>query len=282
MLRIIWIYSKSLSVIDAKLAVFMNYELCLERETIFLQHAFDNTDNVIRFSAYQQVESLENNIDAIAQHVQRHDIGIILQAATNNVLSKESITQLCYNIYLRDNDIEVGTVASRSYSCRSIFTVLRLKEQLVDITLKETAKKLGSEICRGLLKYIGFKIEEKLEQICLLYKSEIVGKKVATFIDAAVAVVVAMVFPFHGIINEVGALIGTSVWSVDVNSMDWRRNVADEILDTLNKHKTEMLEEIESEVEFLCWQASQELKAVLNDIADFKRKIGYIKQKSRK
>lgn len=87
----------------------------------------------------------------------------------------------------------------------------------------------------------------------MFYKFEIVGKKVVIFIDVVVVVVVVMVFLFYGIINEVGVLIGILVWLVDVNFMDWWRNVVDEILDIFNKYKIEMLEEIEFEVEFLCW-----------------------------
>lgn len=280
MVKIIWIYSKSLNVVDAKLTVFRNYEQYLKNETIFLQHEFDNTENVIRFSAYQQVKSIGENIHAIAQGISNNVIGIILQAATNRVLSKESITQLCYGIVLRDNGINIGTVACASYSCRSILTVMRLQEQLVDLTLKETATQIRSEICHGILNYIDFKMKIKLEQICLLYKVEILEKLVPTFNDAAADVVVTMNTPLIGNIMDVSTLIQTFVWSVDVNSMDWRRKVADEIFDIINKHKTEILKKIESEVQLLCWQALQELKAVSNAIADFQRNIGYIEQKS--
>lgn len=80
----------------------MKYEKYLEEEAIYLHHALESADNVIKFCAYQQVKSLGNVVDSILESVPIDSLGIILQAATDKVLSKDEIRQLCYGIFLKE------------------------------------------------------------------------------------------------------------------------------------------------------------------------------------
>lgn len=275
MLRVIWIYSKSVNVVDAKLVVFTNYESYLKNETIYLQHAFDNAENVIRFGAYQQVKSLEKMIDSISESVPIDSFEMILKAAIDKVLSRELIRELSYDTFLRDNGVNVGTVAYASYSCGSMSTVRQIQEQLVNLTLKGAVKTLGLEICRRILKQIESKTSTKLEENFSHLKFN--DDDLATI---TVAVVDDVFSPFLGISISVGTLNTTSACSVDVNSKDWRRKVADEIYDTIYKYKTDILIQTGLQVKLMCLQTVEELIAVLKNIADFKRNIGYLEQKS--
>lgn len=275
MLRVIWIHSKSVNVVDAKLIVFMNYESYLKKETIFLQHTFDNAENVIRFGAYQQVKTLEKMIDAFSESVPSHSFEILLKEAIDKVFSRESIRELSYDTFLWEKGVAVGTVAYASYCCHSMFTVRQIQEQLVDLTLKEAAKTLGLEICRWILKQIESKASTKLGENCSHLK--FVDDYMATI---TLAIVDDVFSPFLGIIISVGTLNTTSACPVDVNSRDWRKKVADEIYDTIYKYKTDILIQAGLQVKLMCLQTVQELIVVSKTIVDFQRNIGYIEQKS--
>lgn len=277
MLRVIWIYSKSVNVVDAKLAVFINYESYLKTDTIFLQHVFDNAENVIKFGAYQKVKSLEKILDSCSESVPIDGLRIILQAAIDKVLSKDSMREFCFEIFLRDNDVNVGTAACTSYSCGSMKIVRQIQEQLVDLALKEAAKTLGLEICRGILKQIESKTNTKLEGYCSHLKFVFVDDYFATNTVAIVNDVLSQLFRF---IISLGTLNMTYALSVDVNSKDWRGKVADEISNTIYKNKTDILIQIGLDVKLMCLQTVQELIAVSKTIADFQHNIGYIDQKS--
>lgn len=49
MVKVIWIYSKLVSVVDVKLVVFMNYEFYFKEDNIYIYYIFENVENVIIF-----------------------------------------------------------------------------------------------------------------------------------------------------------------------------------------------------------------------------------------
>lgn len=67
--------------------------------------------------------SLSGAIESTPEQVSIISIDTIIQDATDKILSRESIRQMCNDIFLRDKNIAVGTTEDASYSCRSIFTV---------------------------------------------------------------------------------------------------------------------------------------------------------------
>lgn len=263
---------------DAKLTVFNEYESYLKKETIYIHHSLESAENVIEFSAYVQAKSLGTVVKSISESVPIDSLEEILQAAKDQVLTKDKIRRVCYDIFLRDKSELVGTTDNTSYSCRSMFTVRRLKEQLVEETLNKTAETLGSEICGGILKHIESKIQSKLEQDFSDLKLNISDELYAAITVAVVAVVVSFFFPLLGIIIAVGTLFVTFVWSVDVNSRDWRSKVADEIYDTIDKNKANILRKIRPQVEEICWHTVRELTVVWKTIQDFKCRIGHTEQ----
>lgn len=52
MVKVIWVYSKLVSVVDVKLIVFMNYEFYFEKDEIYIYYNFENIDNVIKILVY--------------------------------------------------------------------------------------------------------------------------------------------------------------------------------------------------------------------------------------
>lgn len=278
MIKVIWIYSKSVNVVDAKLTVLLKYESDLKENTIFIHHALENAENVINFCAYKQVKSLGTAVDSISNNVPINSLGTILEAAADKVLPKDTIRDLCYGIFLQDKGDNVGSTENASYHCRSLFTVRRLKEQLVNKILNKIANTLGSEICSGILKHIQTKIKIDLEQNCSYLEFEISNSYFATITDSVGDVVVSFFSQLLGIIFTVSTLVMTSVWSVDVNSREWRQKIADDIYYTINKKKVDIMRKIMPQVEQMCFQTEQELITVSKKIDAFKGRIGHTEQ----
>lgn len=279
LVKVIWIYSKSVNVVDAKFTVFMNYESYLKEQTIYIHHALESSENIIKFYAYRQVTLLGTIIESITGINSIYGIEPILQAAIDKVLSRDSIRTFCYGILLSDDkNILVGTTESPSFSCRSVFTVRKLKEQLVQKTLRETVEPLGSEIGSRIVKHIESKVKMKSRQIVSDLKFNIPDELVDTITSTVVTDVVSYFFPTVGIINSLVTFVVTSVLSVNVNSIIWRRQVADEIHDTIEKNKDAILGKIKPKVKEMCTQTVRELTAVSKAVNCFKRRLGLAEQ----
>lgn len=115
----------------------MNYEYYLKEQTSYINHALENAEYDLNVLEYQQVHSLSGAIESIPEKVSIISIETIIQDVTNKILSRESIRQMCYGIFLWDKHIAIGTTEYASYSCRSIFTVRRLKEHLEEMKLSK-------------------------------------------------------------------------------------------------------------------------------------------------
>lgn len=278
LVKVIWIHSKSVNVVDAKFTVFMNYEPYLKEQTIYIHHALENSENIIKFYALRQVTLLGTIIEPIADIFPIYDLEPILQAAIDKALSRESIRTFCYGILLNDTNILVGTTENPSFSCHSVFTVRKLKEQLVQKTLLKTVEPLVSEIGSRIVKHIESKVKTKSRQRVSNLIFKIPNELVGTITGAVVTDVVSGFFPTVGIINSLVTFVVTSVLSVNVNSIIWRRQVADEIHDTIETNKAAILRKIIPEVEEICLQNVRELKAVSEEVNCFKRCLGLAEQ----
>lgn len=266
-------------MIDAKLAVYRRYEYYLKEETIYLHHALENDENIVKMSAYRRVNSFDTVVNSISQSIPIESVETILQSAFDKVLSRETISGLCYGIFLRDRNVDVGTIKSPSYSCYSKFRVSRLKEELVRKTLTETAKALGSEICRVILKHIEFNIQTSLGQTFEDLTLKISDELFEQIKVVVVAVIKPHIFPDLGFVNLFLTIFMIYFGSVDVNSRDWRRKVADEIYETIHKSKADILRKTEPQIKEMCKKTVQELQVVSNTTTDFKRRIGQTDQK---
>lgn len=208
LVRVIWIYSISVNAVDAKLTVFMNYESYLKEQTIYIHHVLENAEHVIN-------KSLGTDTDSFSVSVLAISINTIIQEATDKILSTESIKRFCCDIFLWDKNVAVGTTEDASYSCRSIFTVRRLKEQLVERTLHKTAEALGSEICSGILKHVESDFQTNLEQSFSDLKFKI-SDELFEKITSVVVFIILVAFnnPLLGIIVALSTLVATFIWSV--------------------------------------------------------------------
>lgn len=271
MVKVIWIYSKSVSVVDAKLTVFTNYESYLKEDNIYIHHTLENAENVIIFLANQQANLLVRNLKSIKEPISNVRFQITLKEAIDIILSKDSIRRWCYSCFLRDKNTPVGTIENKSYICRSAFTVGRLKKQLVDETIGEASGAVIREISFRVYRYIESSILRDLELKFHNLKFVISEELFASINSVLVSVIVAFFHPLLDIIVAVRSLIVTFIWSVDVNSKDWRDKIAEEIYSTIDRNKVYMLRNIEDELQNICWGTSEVLSKVLKKVEDFQR-----------
>nr|XP_022309380.1 uncharacterized protein LOC111115090 isoform X2 [Crassostrea virginica] len=139
--KVIRIYSRSVRVIDAKLCVYNEYKHMIT-ETVLLHHDFEGYEEIAKLSGVQKLQSLINILLFVKDNILQDSLKNIVEEAAGEVFTLETITDLCYAVCLQDGDDYIGTTNSRSYCCRSIFTVKRIKRTLVQHTLEAIAKLL--------------------------------------------------------------------------------------------------------------------------------------------
>lgn len=254
------------------MTVFTNYESYSKEQTIYIHHALESAENIIKFYAYQQAMSLGTIVQSIWQNIPfEFEVETILKSATDEVISRELIRQFCYGIFLRNKNITVGTTEYPSYNCRSMFTVRQLKEQLQHQTLRQTIQHLGAEVGKRIVNQIG----SKLKPSCSDLEFKISDDQALN--DDVVNDVATYFFPPIRTYNVL-TLVSTFVWSANVNSIIWRGKVADEIYDTIDRNKAELLRKIRAQFREMCLQTVRELKAVSRTIVDFRRCVGHTEQ----
>lgn len=265
-IRIILIHSRSLPSIQAKLVVYKTYQSKIKSENIYLHHDYDDYDEISKMSAKQKLLLFRRTVDVLSESIPRQEIPNIIEQAAIRALTSQNIRQLCFDAFIKDDGKNVGTVAHEPYRCYSMLTVRRLKENLADETLQKIGESLGSEICIGILEYIQTKVKAKLRSDLISLRFELSPKIYASFTLLVSSVFLLIFNPLLGLLLAAGTFFATLWWSVDVNSTEWRKQVADEIYDKVIEKRRTILEKIQPEIESLCQKASTDLNRVSKNI----------------
>lgn len=256
----------------------MKYDSYLKHENIYIHHDLENAENVIIYLANQQVDSLVKRIESIKNGVSNIRFEGTIEEVFDEILSKPSIRQWCYDSSLRDKNTLVGTIHNASYNCRSMFTVRRLKDQLVEQTLHKAAETFTSEITPRIAERIETDINTHLAEKFSNLKFQISDKLFADIRSVVLLVILSIFNPIAGIMYAV-FLVKTFIWSVDVNSEDWRAGIADEIYATIVENKANILSKIGNPLRDVCWDAYEALSEVSDKVDYFKHRLKQTDQK---
>lgn len=200
------------------------------------------------------------------------DIEHIIDRAADRSFSKESITRLCFSAVIQES----GNTDSGPYYC-SFFTVRRLKRELVENTMESMRQLLVSEV------------EDEIDQHIAKYVLDRVGP-IQTFISLdfptiinsisfGIAIIVAMWFNVIPVlIVSAFVIIASLLIAVDVNSISWRKNVANEIYENLSKNKVKVIKDISSNIKQRCKETIDQFRSVSSQLENFKRRINLIDQ----
>jgi hypothetical protein len=232
--------------------VYKEFQSQIEGENIHLQHTCEEFEEISKVCLAHIMPSLIEKIKSIGETVSVTDVFSIVHSAAEKILTERKITEICVNIGVYDGDNYVGSVYSGEYATHSIFTLKRLKKNLVEKTLDKVAKDIGSEICQGILKHIQTKVQQNFEHYFKRIEISLPLNDFQTVFAVIGTILVSFFSPLVGIIFAVVTFAYTAIMSVDINSRSWRTTVADEIYKNIRKQRSDILRKIVPEIEEIC------------------------------
>lgn len=254
------VYSEYVGVVDAKLKVYKKYREIIDEYDIHLQHAFEEFDEIAKSVALRRVSQCCVVITDMfkVQYVSNRKLQVVTDFAINT-LTKDDIIKFCYEVHIEYKNKIVGTVQSGSYNCYSTFTVRSIKDILAEETLEKAAKHLGSFICSGIYRYIDDRIQTQLshELGILPLIPILISKEVYIEIERTLTGVLIAFFndTLFGVFTSIITFIVRIFYPVDVNSKEWRAEVAEEIYQKILENR----EEIKHRVFEAVWKADLEV-----------------------
>lgn len=276
--RIILIKSDSLSIVEAKFEVYKALKDRINSENMFLHHVLEEYDEIAKLSFHRKLSSFSGIIEDLSKNIPINSLTAIIKKAEENVFTHRNVRNLCLSVIIRNDEQYVGTAEDDSYVCYSMFTVRKLKECLVEETLKKIGESLGSEICTGILRYIESKVKSELKKDLIRLKVELTKE---LFVSISLTVLMAFAFlysPWLSLFLTVTNIIVTFVVHVDVNSYAWRDNVANEICEKVRAHQSEILNNILPDIKTLCQKTSSDLENVAELLQAHQREIPIVNQ----
>lgn len=262
LVKVILIHGMIQSVSRTKEAFYAEYEKYISLKNVYVQHVSEEYNEVARLSAYKKVLSFKKHVQSIKRSIPLEEINGIVQQTVDRVLSKEIVTEMCFEAVIQES----GNINSGPYCCRSIFTVYRLRKELVKQTLESVSEYLGSEISTELekrfSKYIN--INCNLDTNVLFLPIKVL---IQTLLLALIA---AYIYPYVGIVAGIASLF---VNKVDVNSESWRRGVASEIYDKVSKNRQAVVKEATSNTMQRCKIPLNHLDNIIEQLDHFSSAI---------
>lgn len=158
--RVIWVYSKSLHVIDAKLSVYKKYEHDMESKNILLHHDYEEEDEIIKRSRVQKLASSIKDVLLIRQHIPTEKMESLIQNTIENELSNERIRDICYKVsqdariktedafflFWREQPvIEIARIFAEKISSQIIFAMKNCKELKTKINYNEMKNEIKAK-----------------------------------------------------------------------------------------------------------------------------------------
>lgn len=221
----------------------------------------ENTENFPKLSVKQKLTHLTLTLETIIKGIPVDDLETLVERAADKVLTKESIRYICFEAQIFDGDF-IGNVRNRSYRCSSVFTVRRIKKTLVKKTMEDFARVFGKEVCLAVQNNITSIIDGVNTKVLKL-DINLSKETFARLEHIIVGVVIDIVYKIVNFILEAIEItitaITTFVMTVDINSEDWRRNIADEIRSNLLEKKSSIIHDILSIVEQICVNTRKDL-----------------------
>lgn len=275
LVKLILVHSDSMGIIDAKLRVYQKYRGYIEAYNIYLQHVYEEFDEIVQSIAYKNVSYFEEFVGAMIEAFSKESLEAVIIEAIDMSLIEDNIAKLCYEVSIEYKNDIVGTVKTGSYNCYSAFTVRAIKQILVKETLKKTAKSLAAAIRPGIVHHIESVVQKTLVQklgdvVCDMSGIGLVYNR--------------MQFPFtttfRFLLNILSAWIENIVifvirifHPVDINSKEWRGKVAEEIYQKILERRQKILALALEEILNICWQTTEDLKDIQHRLKEFKRKV---------
>lgn len=278
LVKMILVHSDSMGIIDAKLRVYQKYRDYIDANNIYLQHGYEEFDEIVQSIAYKNVSYFEGFVEAMIEAFSKESLEAVIIEAIDMSLIEDNIAKLCFEVSIEYKNDFVGTVKTGSYNCYSAFTVRAIKQILVKETLKKTAKLLAAAIRPGIVHHI-----ESVVQKTLVKNLRDVGYDMSG-IGLVFYTGNRMEFPFitsfrflltilSGWIQNIVIFVIRIFHPVDINSKEWRGKVAEEIYQKILERRQKILALALEEILNISWQTTEDLKVIQHRLKEFKRKV---------
>lgn len=180
----------------------------------------EDFDEVSKLSAHLKISPFCEVFTSLIGQFSLYNPSEIVRNAVTKYLTKEKVREVC---------LEENIVGREPYFCYSIFTVRRLKKELVENTISKIIDLLVREICHGIIQHIESVVQKTLEEDFFRFSFRM-SDEIYTQIRGTIAGVIFAIFQgITDIIIAIGFFVITIINPVDVNSVVWRQQVADEI-----------------------------------------------------
>lgn len=260
-------------MIEAKLQVFREYETLLRFEDIFLHHDFEDPGEICNHSKGHQLRYISKYILAIKDNVPENSLKTFLQKATEEELSLRNITEICCQVDLYDGDLHIGTAESPSYRCFSYFKVLRLRNALIKGTVNKTLKSLDMDLQKQILNLIDLKSKQNIN-------TTFPGLEISGFVETHPNIEISTKVLVKSISRHLSKVkIATLAQTLDVNSRQWRGQLASEIHECLSKENLLIVDLLLPGLQEMCNQTKNDLWTIFHRIDYYKNKLELVDQK---
>lgn len=258
------------SVIETKKKVYQNYKEFFKFERFYLQHVNEQYAELAKLSALQKVRSLRQYVDLVKDNIPLQKIEIIVKKVASRALSKESILRLCFDVVLQG----IGNTNSDPYNCYSVFTVRRLKLELVRETIKSINNNLGFEITAEILEHMKSDIYSSFAMVPNSTEADLVFqvRMISTSMNALVSSLNSLpVIP--NVLSDTNSFLFTLLLPVNVNSQSWRRNVATEINELMDKNAKKFITDVSLAIKRRFRITVDQLKLIADQLENFESRV---------
>lgn len=164
-------------------------------------------------------------------HLTTDSLRTIIERSIETTMTEYKVLDICCRVKVE----KAGSVYDGEYLCYSPFTVRQIKQSLVKETLREIAKILGKNISDNVLNHMETMVESTLQwefrRIRFQISDDIYRQIRLTIIRRIIEIFETV----SGLIVTIVTFIINIFSPVNVNSVEWRRQVAREIYSTLKK-----------------------------------------------
>lgn len=264
-------------VLQAKKKAYQKYKQYVNFERFYLHHESEEYTEVAKLSAHRKVVSYKEFVESVRDSIPLQHIENIVKDAVNRALSKESITELCFDVVIQES----GNINSNPYYCRSGSTLNKLKEELIRKTVDSVSKYLGSEICNEIQRHIETEIQSRLSIDTDLIYTVLNFSKGVLFLEVILTAISYMMFLVVGGFSAFLSVVGTPIFAVNVNSQSWRIDVANEIYQQVYKNKEKVVTKLSSNIRTRCKITADHLKMIADLLEEFISSIHLNEQDTR-
>lgn len=213
-----------------------------------MHHESENYAEIAILIAEKKFETYEKSVNTVWRSIPINRIGHIVRNAVLRDLSKERITELCFEAIIEKS----GNIESDLCYCRSSSTVKKRKKELMEKTLQSASDYLGSEICEEMQRYIGTDIKSKFDFDLDPFTKSLGISKLILFQLILTGLAAYFFDPYVSVFVGAATVLGTFIIAINVNWRLWIKHVASEIYEKVFKNRDEVVKEVTSKVMERC------------------------------